>query len=83
MEGEKSMNAKHTLKVPKSKDISQMTIEELQETLAKLRNEKLKIDGKNKSPMATPLSHPSGEARQNRKTIARIMTCLASRGAKP
>ena len=75
--------AKHTLKVSKAKDLEQMSTTELRESLTALRNEKMRINGKNKSPLATPLSHPSGEARQNRKTIARILTILIKRGERP
>jgi ribosomal protein L29 len=74
------MIAKHTLKVIPAKEFHEMTSVELREHLTKFQNEKMKIEGKNKSPMAAPLSHPSGEARQNRKSIARIKTILKQRG---
>jgi ribosomal protein L29 len=74
--------ANKTLKVLHGAEYHQMSSDELRTLLAKLRNDKVRIDGKNKSPMATPLSHPSGEARQNRKAIARIMTVLVQRGER-
>lgn len=76
------MTAKHTLKVMHGKDYNEMSSIELRELLSKLRVEKMSIDGKNKSPMATPNAHPSGQARQVRKSIARIMTILIKRGER-
>ncbi len=73
------MNAKHTLKVLKAKSLDEMSSDELRGMLAQCKQEKMSIDGKNKSPMATPLDYPSGRAKQNRKTIARIMTILVKR----
>jgi ribosomal protein L29 len=73
------MTAKRTLKVLHAKDYNEMSSDELRETLKHLRADKMSIDGKNKSPMATPLPHPSGQARQNRKSIARVMTILVKR----
>jgi ribosomal protein L29 len=73
------MQAKHELNVLHAKDLNAMSSDELREMLAKCRLDKMRIDGKNKSPMAHPLAHPSGEARQNRKTIARILTILVKR----
>jgi ribosomal protein L29 len=74
--------AKHTLKVPKAKEFDQMSSDELREMLSQLKLRKMAIDGSNKSPIAHPIDHPSGEARQNRKSIARIMTILVKRGEK-
>jgi ribosomal protein L29 len=71
--------AKRTLKVMKAKEFDEMSSDELRERLSELRRNKMSIDGKNKSPMATPAAHPSGEARQTRKSIARIMTILVKR----
>ena len=68
-----------TLKVLHAHDLNDMSSNELRELLSEQRKLKMRIDGKNKSPMAHPLEHPSGEARQNRKTIARIMTILVKR----
>jgi ribosomal protein L29 len=73
------MKFKHTLKVPKSKDLNGMSSDELRESLAALKLEKMKIDGSNKGDSANPIPHPSGQARQTRKTIARIMTILTRR----
>lgn len=73
---------KRTLNVMHGKNLHEMTSIELRELLQKSKMEKMRIEGKNKSPMATPLSHPSGEARQNRKMIARIMTVLVKRGER-
>jgi len=73
------MNLKHTLKVPKTTDLNEMTSDELRESLAALKMEKMKIDGSNKGDSANPIPHPSGQARQTRKTIARIMTILIGR----
>lgn len=73
------MTTKHTLGVLHAKDYNEMGSDELRELLSKLKAEKMSIEGKNKSPMATPLDHPSGRAVQNRKAIARIMTILVKR----
>ena len=76
------MKIKHTLKVTKAKELNEMSNDELRESLAKLKEEKISIESRNKNPAATPLAHPSGQARQNRKTIARIMTVLVKRGQR-
>jgi|WetSurMetagenome_2_1015567.scaffolds.fasta_scaffold147540_3 hypothetical protein len=73
---------KRTLNVMHGKNLHEMTSDELRELLQKSKMDRLRIDGKNKSPMATPLSHPSGEALQNRKLTARIMTILVKRGER-
>ena len=70
---------KYTLKTIDAKSLDQMSSDELREMLAQCRTTQMSIEGRNKSPLAIPLPHPSGEARQNRKTIARIMTILVRR----
>ena len=71
--------AKRTLNVLHAKDYNDMSSVELREHLAQLKATKMVVDCKNKSPTAIPTKHPSGEARQNRKAIARIMTILVKR----
>jgi ribosomal protein L29 len=71
--------AKHTLKVLHAKDYNEMSSDELRETLKKLKLRKMTIDCSNHEANAKPIDHPSGEARQNRKQIARIMTILVKR----
>ena len=73
------MTGRHTLKVPHAKDLDQMSSDELREELAKLRLKQLTIKASNAGHASQPLAHPSGEARQNRKTVARIMTILIRR----
>jgi len=73
---------KRTLNVMHGKNLHEMSSDELREMLQKAKMDKLRIYGKNKSPMSVPLAHPSGEAKQNRKMIARVMTILVKRGER-
>ena len=73
------MTARHTLKVPHAKDLDQMSSDELRTDLASLRQRQMTIKASNAGHASQPLAHPSGEARSNRRTIARIMTILVRR----
>ena len=73
------MTAKHTLHVLKARDFDQMSSDELRETLAKLKQQRMINDAKNQAMVLKKLEHPSGETRQTKKSIARIMTILVRR----
>lgn len=74
------MTAKHTLSVFRAKDINQMSSDEIRKVLSDARARKMTIEAKNAGVGgAQPLVHPSGEAKQNRKLIARCMTILVKR----
>ena len=65
-----------TPKLPKAKDLNQMTTEELRQTLSEAKLNKMKIDGKVKKGDVGL----SGAARNNRTLIARCLTILQKRG---
>lgn len=74
--------AKHTLHVLKAKEYDQMSSDELREALTKLKQQKMVNDAKNQPMVLKKLEHPSGETRQTKKSIARIMTILIKRGER-
>jgi ribosomal protein L29 len=74
---------RRTLNVMHAKDLNQMSSDELRKMLADAKMRRMTIDAKNAGVGgAQPLVHPSGEARQNRKLIARCMTILVKRGER-
>jgi len=74
-----SAPAKHVLKTPTAKDLDQMSSDELRKDLADLRQQQIGIKCRNAGFGVKMNEHPSGQARQTRVTIARIMTILVKR----
>jgi ribosomal protein L29 len=76
------MTAKHVLHVLHGKDYDQMSSDELRETLAKLRKQKMVNEAKNQPMVIKKHEHGTGEIKQTKKSIARVLTILVKRGER-